>query len=310
MRIAVIDLGTNTFNLLIVETGENGKYSILINEKLPVKLGAGGIGKRVITPEAAYRGINALVQHKNTIEKHGVDQIHAFATSAIRSADNGREYAERIKQALGISMEIITGEKEAELIFKGISQSVPLGDEKVLVLDIGGGSNELIIGNKNKIYWKKSFNLGIARLLEQFEPSDPMTQGEINLVESFLGTELHPLIEAVSEHQPSTLVGASGSFDTFHSMIGIANPEAIKNISSSAVSINMQSFNDLHARLIASTFEERKHMKGLEPMRIEMIVLAAIFTKFTLEKCNIQRLIQSDYALKEGVIKDLIVSYT
>jgi len=93
-------------------------------------------------------------------------------------------------------------------------------------------------------------------------------------------------------------------------MIKMTTPEAVKNISPSAVSIDMQSFDDLHARLIVSTIEERKQMKGLEPMRIEMIVLAAIFTKFTMQKCSIQQFIQSDYALKEGVIKDLIVSYT
>ncbi len=310
MRIAVIDLGTNTFNLLIVDSDKNGTYSILVNEKLPVKLGAGGIGKRIITPEAVERGIAALKEQKKTIDNYHTDHIHAFATSAIRSADNGKEFADRIKKEVGINLEIITGEKEAELIFKGISQSVPLDDEKILVLDIGGGSNELIIGDKNRIYWKKSFNLGIARLLESFEPSDPITHSEITLVESFLESELQSLFSAVREHQPSTMIGASGSFDSFRSMIELSSTEAINQISSSAVSINMKAFNDLHKRLVASTFEERKQMKGLEPMRIEMIVLAAIFTKFTMEKCSIKQLIQSDYALKEGVIKDLILCYT
>jgi len=310
MRIAVIDLGTNTFNLLIVETGENGAFSILLNEKLPVKLGAGGIGKRIITPEAAERGIGALKQHKNTIEKNHTDHVHAFATSAIRSADNGRDYANRIEKELGIDLEIISGEKEAELIFKGISQSVPLEDEKVLVLDIGGGSNELIIGNQHRIYWKESFNLGIARLLERFKPSDPITHSEIQLVESFIDNELLTLFESVRVHKPSIMIGASGSFDTFRSMIEITDSKSVKKISPSAVSIDMQAFTTLYARLIASTVNERKQMKGLEPMRIEMIVLAAIFTKFTMQKCNIQQLIQSDYALKEGVIRELIVSYT
>jgi exopolyphosphatase/guanosine-5'-triphosphate,3'-diphosphate pyrophosphatase len=144
MRIAVIDLGTNTFNLLIVDSDKNGTYSILVNEKLPVKLGAGGIGKRIITPEAVERGIAALKEQKKTIDNYHTDHIHAFATSAIRSADNGKEFADRIKKEVGINLEIITGEKEAELIFKGISQSVPLDAEKILVLDIGGGGEGVI----------------------------------------------------------------------------------------------------------------------------------------------------------------------
>ncbi|MCC6689956.1 MAG: phosphatase, partial [Bacteroidia bacterium] len=162
MLVAVIDLGTNTFNLLIAELLAAGKYRILYNTKLPVKLGKGGINKNQLLPDAMERGINALNDYKNIIAQYNVAKTYAFATSAMREATNSNEFIKRIHE-LGISVDVISGDREAELIYKGVRLAIDIGEQHVVVMDIGGGSTEFIIANNKQILWKKSFLLGVSR---------------------------------------------------------------------------------------------------------------------------------------------------
>ncbi len=308
MRIAVVDLGTNTFNLLIVETTGNSSYRIIYNNKLPVKLGEGGINKKEITKDAYQRGIDAMAKHSRTISEYRVTATYAFGTAALRNAENGELFIRTIREEFNIRVELITGDREAELIYKGVKQAVPLDNNKVLILDIGGGSNEFIIANKKQIFWKYSYKLGIAKLLDQFKPSDPILPNEIENVTRYIDEELQSLFTAVRNYKIDTLVGASGSFETFTAMIKAddENFESETGTSPSSTVINISEFTTLHKRLMASTIDERREMKGLEPMRVEMIVLASLFVKFILDKLAIQNIIQSNFALKEGVIYDLL----
>ncbi len=308
MRIAVIDLGTNTFNLLIVETGEDQGYKILYNNKLPVKLGKSGIDKKEIRPDAITRGLNALERHLQTIGEYKVEKTFAFATSAIRSARNGDQFVKLAKQRCGIDVEIINGEREAELIYYGVKQAVRLNEEKVLILDIGGGSNEFIIANKDTISWKKSYPLGVARLLSKFKPSDPISIEEIEFISNYLEERLSDLFEEFKKHKITTLIGASGSFETITSMIRADDPnfESGTSLSPESNIIDLTDFENLYQKLINSTLKERKQMKGLESMRLEMIVVATLVVKFILQKLKLREMIQSNFALKEGVVYELL----
>ncbi len=308
MRISVIDLGTNTFNLLIVETGEDQAYKIIYNNKLPVKLGKSGIDKKEIRPDAITRGMNALERHLNTIREYKSDKTYAFATSGIRSARNGEQFVKMIQQKFGMDVEIISGDREAELIYHGVKQAVNLGDDKVLILDIGGGSNELIIADKNTIYWKKSYPLGVARLLAKFKPSDPISIEEIEFISNYLEERLSDLFEEFRKHKINTLVGASGSFETIAAMIRADDPsfESETGTLPESVVIDLTDFENLYQKLINSTLKERKQMKGLESMRLEMIVVATLIVKFILQKLKINRLVQSNFSLKEGVVYELL----
>jgi len=308
MRISVIDLGTNTFNLLIVETGEDQAYKIIYNNKLPVKLGKSGIDKKEIRPDAITRGMNALERHLNTIREYKSDKTYAFATSGIRSARNGEQFVKMIQQKFGMEVEIISGDREAELIYHGVKQAVNLGDDKVLILDIGGGSNELIIADKDTIYWKKSYPLGVARLLAKFKPSDPISIEEIEFISNYLEERLSDLFEEFRKHKINTLVGASGSFETIAAMIRADDPsfESETGTLPESVVIDLTDFENLYQKLINSTLKERKQMKGLESMRLEMIVVATLIVKFILQKLKINRLVQSNFSLKEGVVYELL----
>jgi len=306
MRIAILDLGTNTFNLLIAEIGDNKKLNIIHSSKQPVKLGKGGIQKKIITDAAIKRGFKAIENHLKVTKEYNVEKTYAFATSAIRDARNSMVFIKNVKEKYNIYVHIIPGEREAEMIYKGVRQSMQVGPDPVLILDIGGGSNEFIIANDNKIFWKQSFNLGMARMLEMFNPQDPISKEEVHKIESFFNQSLEPLFEAVQIYEPLFLIGAAGSFETFSALLSHLYPEKYSNTGIPSHEINIDDFRELHRTLLSSTIEERKKMPGMEPVRVEMIVLASIFVNFTLKKCKLHKIYQSDYSLKEGVIAELL----
>ncbi|MFC2104684.1 phosphatase [Bacteroidota bacterium] len=309
MRIAIIDMGTNTFNLLIVEASDNNQYKILFKDKAGVKLGKDGINKKIITPEAFDRGLSGIEKHLKTIKSYNADKIIATATSGVRSTDNGEEFVRSIENKFGLKVQIISGNEEAQLIYRGVKQAVKFNNENVLILDIGGGSNEFIIANSKGLLWKHSFNLGMARLLDMFEPSDPITAEEIKKVEEHIDSELDKLYDAIKKYRPEKLIGCSGTFDSFRAMIIARNggiPEEIKK--SDSYPINLKDYALLHEDLLKSTLEERYKMEGLEPVRVEMIVLASIFVNFIIKKFKIESLTQSAFAIKEGMVDKILNS--
>lgn len=307
MRMAIIDMGTNTFNILIVDVLKNNQYKILFNDKIGVKLGKGGINNKIITPEAFNRGVSAIEKHLITIKKFDVEQIITTATAGVRSTENGIEFVQALEKIFNLKIQIISGDEEAELIYLGVKQAVKFNDENALILDIGGGSNEFIIANKEGLIWKHSFDLGMARLLDLFNPSDPITTEEIKKVEDYIDSNLTILHQAVGNYNPKNLIGCSGTFDTFRSMILAKKGKISEDINhSNSYPIHMDDYEILHQDLIKSTLEERKKMEGLDMVRIEMIVLASIFVNFIIRKFNIKILTQSAFAIKEGMVYKIL----
>jgi exopolyphosphatase/guanosine-5'-triphosphate,3'-diphosphate pyrophosphatase len=307
-NIAIIDLGTNTFNLLVAEIEHGKKHKILLNTKLPVKLGEGGLSKNHITPAAFERGINAIEQHLLNASRFSPEKIFAFATSAVRSADNGKEFAAALKQRFNIDIEIIDGKREAELIYKGVREAVALNENISLIMDIGGGSTEFILANKNNIFWKYSFNLGAARLLEKFNPGNPILLCEVDAIRNYLKTELAPLFSALKKFPATELIGSSGSFDSLAEMIAhkFYNPDILND--TTHYTFNLDDFYHIHDILLKSTKEERLNMKGLVSMRVDMIVISSIFIHLILQECKLSKMRLSTYSLKEGVLAELIES--
>lgn len=304
MPVAILDFGTNTFNLLIAEK-EGASFRVHYSGKEAVKLGRGGIHKGNITPEAMERGFTAIGRHMETIGRYGATEIHAYATSAMRNAVNGKEFAGMIRLRFGFVTHIIDGAKEAELIYRGIMASVDPGSETVMIMDIGGGSNEFIICDANGILWKQSFELGMARIIEQFTISDPVTREEIRTIEQYYEQSLSPLFKQAGKFNPTMLIGASGTFDTLADMavnrFGIPLPA-----NASSMDLSLEQYRELHRLLLGSTAEERLKMPGMEPVRVEMIVPATIFINFVFNRCALQTIKQSRYALKEGVMSGLV----
>ena len=256
-----------------------------------------------MTPDAFERGFVAIANHMETIKSYEVDKIRAFATSAIRNATNGQEFVDKVKKRFGFRVRVVPGKREAELIYKGVRQALPMNREKMMILDIGGGSNEFIICNQEGIIWKQSFEIGMARILERFTLSDPITHEEVRTLESYYRQELESLMAVVKKEKPVALIGASGSFDTFFALI--SHKSGMEPDRVHGREISLKEYRKLHKELLRSSLAERRTMPGMEPVRVEMIVAATIFVSFVLRACHIKHLYHSEFALKEGVISEL-----
>lgn len=305
MRVAVIDLGTNTFNLLIAETTAEGGFVTIYNEKLPVRLGEGGINSGTIIPEAYQRGLEAMDTYAEAIKQWRVDKRLAFATSAMRNSANGQLFADDVFHRCGIRINIISGDQEAQYIYEGVKQALEFGEQNALIMDIGGGSTEFIIANKQGLVWKQSFEIGAARLLQRFKPSDPITQEEFDEIIRFFEFALGPLRDAVAEYPVYELIGASGSFDSLAEMI-LARFYAGEEFEGTEFVFDLGQAEVIHKQLLSSTREQRLQIKGLVAMRVDMIVISAILVEYVIRELNITHMRMSSYALKEGVLQEFL----
>lgn len=299
MRAAVIDLGTNTFHLIIADLSD--RINVVYKTNSPVKLGEGKINENIIIPEAFERGLQTLVSFAEEIKKQQVDVVRATATSAVRSAANGADFVAAAKLRSGIDIEIISGEEEAGLIFKGV-QATGVIRETSLIMDIGGGSTEFILCNPHQVLWKKSYNIGAARLMQAYFKSDPISEGDRRRIIDHLEDTLGALKAACAVHKPLTLIGSAGAFETF--AILLLKDVEVKDIASCVLPI--KAYKKLAAELIASTHEQRAGRKGLIALRVDMIVLAAILTNYVIDEIGLEKLSLSTYDLKMGVLQSLL----
>ena len=303
---AVLDLGTNTFHLLIAEVLE-GKIVSHYEQQIAVKIGAGGINQGYIAPEAYQRGIQAVAEFHSSIQKYKVKSVLATGTSAIRNAVNGPNFLAEVKSKFGYDVQHISGDREAELIYRGVSKSFPFPAEPVVVMDIGGGSVELIIGIQNTILWKQSFEVGAARLLERFNPSNPIKKEEINQIEDYLTSTFKPFAAALVQAKMGgktcqILVGSAGSFETLLDVLEADLKRKSAQVSSQAFAVKEADAELFYQTVIDSTQVDREKMIGLLPFRVDMIVVAIILMRHIAKNYGLNQIICSKYALKEGLL--------
>ncbi|MBA4299070.1 exopolyphosphatase / guanosine-5'-triphosphate,3'-diphosphate pyrophosphatase [Algoriphagus alkaliphilus] len=307
-KAALIDMGTNTFHLLLVELNGVG-FKTIYKEKIAVKLGQGGISQNQIAPDAQKRAFHTLKHFKNLIDGEHIDQVFAFATSAVRNAENGSEFVSKVKADLGIHINVISGEQEAQLIYEGINLSGSLNGQTTLMMDIGGGSVEFIIGTSREVFWKRSFEIGGQRLLDAFHYHDPILQDEVEKLESYCKEKLQPVIEAIENFKPTALVGASGTFDTltdiyFESML------QCKLTGQHVFELPTVDFECIFEMLKTKNREERLKIPGMIAMRVDMIVVASYLIEFILRYIPVEAIVCSHYSLKEGAVARLLSGET
>lgn len=302
MRVAVIDLGTNTCNLLIADLN-NSKYSILHQSKQLVKLGDDKIKANEISPEATKRTINAFQVHKRIIDESHVDMVRVVATSAVRSSENKIEYLEQISEQTGWIVKVISGDKEAEHIFNGVLLAIKEFNDPSLVLDIGGGSNEIILAREKRLIQKESRPTGMARIINQFKVSNPILPQEIAILQNFFSQEHKDAISTSKKMGVKTMLGCSGAFDTIADIIDEVDPGEKTRTSQS---ISLEDFYSVFDRLIASNRDERLKLKGMDMVRVDLIVPAVVLIEHLISEIGINRIIQTDYALREGILYELL----
>lgn len=306
-RLGIIDLGTNTFHLLIIEK-RGATIETLFKTSMPARIGMGGINKDLITEEAIDRALKVLQHFRTKLDEFSiaVAQTFAFGTSAIRNASNQNEFCTYVKNETGISITVIDGEREAELIYKGVRAGVSLGMEPSLIMDIGGGSVEFIIGNEKQIFWKKSFEIGGQRLMEKFMRHDPLSEAIRRKLYDYFEEQLIPLANAVHQYAPVKIVGSSGSFDTlldidFQNRTGEWAPKDITDFE-----LPLAEFFRSYEIILTSNHGQRMLIPGMIELRADMIVVAVCLIDYILKRYNIRKIQVSSYALKEGVLAELL----
>ncbi len=298
MKVAIIDLGTNTFNLLIRDLSND---QVVHNSKLAVKLGEGGINENRIAELAFGRGLAAMEELVGVCRKYEVDQVFATATSAIRDAKNGADFCEMVFHKTAVKIDVIDGLREAELILLGVQNAITLPNHCYLVIDIGGGSTEFILAEGKETKWMKSYPLGVSRLLEKFKPSDPIRKEEIVELLTYFESQLPELRQKIQEYKPSMLIGSSGSFDTLADICRIRMGEESTDLTEPSYLFDLGVYKWAEKLILESNFDQRLAIPGMITMRADMIVLSVLLIGYTLKAAGIQSMWLSKYALKEGV---------
>lgn len=303
-KIAIIDMGTNTFHLLLAQNDGKGKYEIFFRDRSAVKIGKGGINAGHITTEGMKRAVLAMRAFKKTIDENQIDDIRAFGTSALRSASNGDEVLKKIIKETGIEARIISGDLEAEYIYMGVRHGLKMGNKKNLIIDIGGGSVEFIIADSDHIFWKKSLEIGAQRLLEKFHKHDPIAPNEIEMLNTYLDDKLNPLFEVLKVHPTRTLIGASGSFDTL-SDIYCSRESIEKGDNDPETPLTLNAFHAISKEILTKNRQQRMEIPGMIEMRVDMIVVSCCLINFILSRQPFEGIRVSSYSLKEGVLASL-----
>lgn len=299
-------MGTNTFHLLIVEM-DKSDFRILYREKAAVKIGEKGINHGMITKEAVKRALTTLREFKEIIDSHQANDVFATATSAIRNAKNGLQLVEMIKKETGISTRIISGLQEAEYIYYGVNKALDIGNNPGLVMDIGGGSIEFIIGTRQEILWCQSFEIGGLRMVEKFHKHDPILPEEISSLEQYLTTHLDELFDACHKFKPKVLIGSSGTFDTLSDIYRLEN-DIKRTPDQTELPLDLEAFHKIYKDLLSKNREQRLSISGMIPLRVDMIVVASALINFIIKKLEIEDIRVSAYALKEGVLLNMLHS--
>jgi exopolyphosphatase / guanosine-5'-triphosphate,3'-diphosphate pyrophosphatase len=297
MQTAILDLGTNTFNLLV----RSPEGVLTFSDKIHVRLGEGGLRDGRITSDAAQRAVDAVRQHLARAREHGAVRSYAFATSAMRSTSNGAELANRIERETGQPIHIIDGDQEAAFIAEGVAQAWPELHERHLIMDIGGGSTELIIRESGRNLWAQSFTLGVTRLFERFLPSDPPSAAQWSEIDAHLEGELLPLWDALESFPCHILLGSSGSFDTLYNVMAKRVGLAELDMGQARAEFDLDHWPGTSEAVQSATTQARILMPGMLAMRAETLHLSARQIDLVLARLNARRMLLSGFALKEGV---------
>lgn len=296
-RYAVIDLGSNTFHLLITDIDENGQLCEVYRNRAFTFLSDGGID--IIREERMQEGLKVLETFKIKIDYFNPIKLRVIGTAVLRTASNRQKFIEGAQRILGVNVEIISGDTEADYIYKGITISKELLYGRHLIMDVGGGSTEFILIDDHQKIIAESFKLGAGVLQALFHQSDPITPKEIDSIKTYIQNMLHSFLEKCQNQTLKSLVGASGSFEILESMMS-------NEVSTTQVSpVRLETFDELYFKIINSSEAERLQMPGLPPERVKLIVVGMILKKVIIEMFKPEYILVSPYALKEGILREM-----
>ncbi|MBV8234267.1 MAG: hypothetical protein JO075_01075, partial [Acidimicrobiia bacterium] len=282
MRIAAIDMGTNSFHLLVVEAHPDGTFVPLVREKEMLRLGDAVSGEGRIGARLMDQATATVRRFAAMAEGVGSDEVVACATSAVREADNGSELVDRIEAETGIRPRVISGRDEARLIFAAVRASVLLDPAPALCFDLGGGSLEVMVGDRAGLLWSTSLKLGVARLTTELVSSDPLSDDDQRRLRDRLTALLAPVADVAADLGPKMAVGTSGTFCDLARMVAAARNGGAP-VSVNQLCISRPDFLAVHEQILAATAEERLRMSGLDALRVDLIPAGSMVLATAME---------------------------
>jgi exopolyphosphatase/guanosine-5'-triphosphate,3'-diphosphate pyrophosphatase len=304
MRIAAIDIGTNSVHMIVVQVRPDLSFEVIDREKDMVRLGAGGLGGRKLTPQATAAALQTLAKFERIARSHKVDEIVAAATSAAREAENGGDFIAEVGRETGIRVRVISGTEEARLIHLAAGYGVDVGGNTAVVVDIGGGSIEVTLGTATHLTLARSFKLGVIRTTERFVKSDPLSKRDERRLVNHIAAEMGAHLDQMALRGFDRVIGTSGtilSLGALASSDAHDRPEDLRNRRVSAKALHR-----LRKDLVASTIQERLRMPGMDPRRADLSVAGAVLFDTILRRLGASEFTLCDLALREGLVLDYI----
>ena len=303
--LAVVDCGTNTFTLHVARFGPEG-WKLLFRQRRLVRLGHDSFRTRKLSPDRMRRGLDVLASFRETALNFGATHGRAIGCSALRDATNGAEFVSRAN-AVGWSIEIIDGELEAEWMQRGVADTVQpdiLGEDTALTIDIGGGSVEAVLWDKEAVHGRYSLDLGVARLTDWIKPSDPLNAQDVASLVRIADQALVPLIERSADHAPKVLVGTSGAFNTLASL---ETAEANWRPRQVADALPYTTLRSRCRALMATSKAELATIPNLHPDRIPYMSIACALIDHLLQRLpSVVTVLRSRHTLSEGLLSETV----
>ncbi len=303
MKLAAIDIGTNSIHMIVVDVHRDHRFDVVDRAKSMVKLGAGMFRARRLTDRAIEAGLETLRRYTKLAESLGVQEILAVATSATREAENGGEFLTRVFQETGLTPRVISGMEEARLIFRAVRDALHVQDERTLVLDIGGGSVETVVGAGDELLLTESLRLGVQRLLDGREHPDPMTTKQLHLLRGYIQGAAADTMSRAHALGFKRVVGTSGTIRTLGEAVNLAAGATPWRTVNAQV-VRRKALRELSKKLVALDAAARARVPGIGPERADAIHLGAVLLVELLELAQADELVLCDASLREGILLD------
>ena len=304
MKIAAIDLGSNSFHLVVVEAHPDGTFDTLVREKEVLRLGDVVASTGRIGDEHAERAVEVMRRMAVVIRTVGADEVVACATSAFREAEDSSAVCDAIFDETGIGVDVISGRREARLIFAAVRRSITIANPPAVAVDLGGGSLEVSVGDATGLAWSTSLRLGVGRLAP-FLPTDPPHADDLKRLRDHVVVVLAPTIDNVREFDPRMLIGTSGTFCDLATM-GAAKRDGVAPPFVNQLTVRRRDLTALHDELITLNARERAKLPGIEPRRADQIVAGSVVLLTLMKQLDLHELTVGEWALREGMIVDTI----
>jgi len=302
LRLAAIDVGTNSIHMIVAQIDADGAVTTLWRMKEPVGLGRLSFPNKTLTAAAMEPAAAALSRFQHAAVQRGAEKIIAVATSAIREAANGGDLIERFRRDAKTTVRVISARDEARLIYLAVRHAYPLRQIPALIIDVGGGSVEFVVGDGKKASMLESRKLGAARMTSRFVNSDPISKEDLQKLRKHYDAELSPLYKQIEPLRPSFAIGTSGTLENIAAMAAEFSPNGIQT----PAVIERRAFDKLLHTLIKSDSKQRGRMKGLDEQRRDQIVAGAVLVGRLFENLKLKKITICHAALREGLILDYL----